>query len=105
MLHRVLADAAKLLDAERIGADDAQLLEIDRRPLEAFRCFDADDRQNPARADDAHTDFDRLRRADRVVHGVDAAVEHRQAVPARTPRARTGELRDTGDDLAAFALG
>src|SRR5215467_6332077 len=41
MLHGVLRDACYLLDAEPVRADDAQLLEVQRRPLEALRRLDA----------------------------------------------------------------
>src|SRR5574338_1400613 len=49
VLDGVLAHAAELLDAEGVGADHAQLLEVQRRPLEALGRLDADDREDAAR--------------------------------------------------------
>jgi RimJ/RimL family protein N-acetyltransferase len=41
VLHRVLGDAADFLDAEAVGADDTQLLEVQRRPLKTLRRLDS----------------------------------------------------------------
>ena len=81
--------ALELLDAEGVRADDGDLLEVERRPLEAPRDLDAGDHDRAARRHDADAHLDRLREADRVVHHVDAAaVEPRHAVPRREHLAR-----------------
>src|SRR5947209_4293807 len=80
-LHRVLAAAIALLDAEGIRADDGDLLKVHRRPLELTRNFDAchdDARTWPGHA---HLHLERFRGTHRVVYHVDATVEHRLAVP------------------------
>ena len=78
------ARALELLDAEGVRADDRDLLEVERRPLEAPRHLDAGDDDRAARRRDADAHLDRLREADRVVDDVDAAaVEPRHAVPRR----------------------
>src|ERR1700687_4252188 len=102
VLHCVLARTPKLFDTEGVRSDHAQLLKVNRRPFESFRGFDADDRENSARAGDADADLDGLRRADRVVDRVDAARQHGQAVPARLPLTRPCELRDGVDDIRAL---
>src|SRR4029453_5871209 len=72
-LHGVTPFALELLDAERVRPDDRDLLEVERRPLEAARHLDAgdDDRAPRRRAPDA--DLDRLRIAPGIVHEVAVA--------------------------------
>src|SRR5262249_5943971 len=81
-LHRVAPPSLELLDAEGVGADDRDLLEVERRPLEApWRLHPGDD-DRAARRGDAEAGLDRARRTDRVVDDVDtAAVEPGKAVP------------------------
>ena len=49
VLERVLAYATDVLDAERVRADDVELLEVQGRPLEALRCLDAADDERASR--------------------------------------------------------
>ena len=89
------------LDAERVRADERDLLEVERRPLEAARRLDAGQRRcAPRRFVDAQPDLERLGLADRVVDDVDAAVQHGQAAP-RAGSLRAGLARATRLDQGA----
>src|SRR5262245_11340185 len=81
-LHRVATTPLDLLDPEGIRADDRDLLEVERRPLEASRCLHARHHDRTPWGDDAEPDFDRRREPDGVVHYVHAAaVQPGGAVP------------------------
>src|SRR5439155_4800558 len=81
-LHRMPPPALELLDAEGIGTDDLDLLEVERRPLEALRAFDTGHDDRSAGCGDADGNLDRLGEANGVVDDADtAAVQPGRAVP------------------------
>ena len=107
VLERVLAHSADLFDAERVRPDHPQLLEVQRRPLEALRRLDSADDQRAARGEQAHRRLDRLRgcprcrRRRRARPGATTACSTARASRARrggrpragAPSARTGAPR------------
>src|SRR5215471_10761902 len=98
-LHRVPAFALELLDSESIRSDDGDLLEVQRRPLEAAWHLDAGDDERTARGGDPDADLDGLRVADGVVDDVDtAAVEPGHPEPGRQ-HLGVGLGTDAGDDV------
>src|SRR5439155_25812636 len=81
-LHRVPPPALELLDAEGIGADDLDLLEVEWGPLEALRALAARHDDRGAGGGDAQGDLHRLGEADGVVDDANAAaVQPGRAVP------------------------
>src|SRR2546423_300143 len=68
VLDGMLADAVDLFDAEGVGTDNPQLLEIDGRPLEAAGRLDAAHNQGAAGVQQSQRRLDRADAADRVVH-------------------------------------
>ncbi len=83
VLDAVAPDAVHLLDAEGVGADPADLLEVERAPLPAAGGMHAALDQRAPGPQHPHLDLERLRLADGVVGHVDAAgVAHGQPVEA-----------------------
>ena len=80
-LHRVLAGALEVLLAEGVRTDQRDLLEVERRPLEAPRDFDAGDDDRTPGSNDADPGLDGLGQPHGVVDHVDAAIEHREPEP------------------------
>ena len=88
VLDAVLAHALDLLDAERVGADPADLLEVERAPLPAAGRVDAALHERAPRLQHPDLDLERLGLADGVVGDVDpAGVAHREAAEALHRRA------------------
>ena len=80
VLDAVLADALDLLDAEGVGADPADLLEVERAPLPPAGRVHAALHERAAGLEHPHLHLEGLRLADGVVGDVDAAgVAHRDA--------------------------
>src|SRR5205823_15119692 len=81
-LHRMPPPALELLDAEGIGADDLDLLEVEWGPLEALRALDARHDDRGAGGGDAQGDLHRPGEAGGVVADADAAaVQPGRSVP------------------------
>src|SRR5207249_2108494 len=80
VLDAVLAEALDLLDAEGVGADPVDLLEVQRAPLPPAGSVHAALHERAPRLEQADADLERLWLAHRVVHDVDArGMGHRQA--------------------------
>src|SRR5205823_12037892 len=98
----VLAAAVDLLHAEGVGPDDADFLEVQRRPLEAAGCAYAGHDQRTSALQHADADLQRVGLADGVVDDVDlTGVAERQALP----RAPQGAARPAGQLLDELEAG
>src|SRR5436190_1038358 len=104
-LHRMAAPPLELLHAEGVRADDRDLLEVERCPLEAAWHLDPGDDDRAPRRGDAEPHLERLGEADGVVHDVEpATVEPGEPVPGgHDLRARLGG--DPLDDVARRCVG
>src|SRR5262249_24284137 len=82
--HGMRAPAGPLLDAEGGRADQVDLLEVVRRPLEAARRVDPRDDDGGAWPGDPHRDLEALRRPDGIVDDAHPAraVQHRETAGA-----------------------
>ena len=81
VLEGVLANPADVLDAEGVGTDDVQLLEIQRGPLEPSGRLDAGDHDIPVGLDASHRGLDRLGSADHVVDDARTVLEPHLSAP------------------------
>src|SRR5580698_8618116 len=97
VLHGMLGHAAHLLDPEAVRADDAQLLEVQRRPLEPLWWLDAGDDKRAAGRQQAQRRLHGLGRADRVVDDGRAVLQPIVLAPRRERRG-THPARDLRDE-------
>src|SRR5205085_1541264 len=85
--------------------DQAHLLEVERRPLEAARCTDAGDHNRASALHDADADLERVGLADGVVDDVDVAgMAEGQALPRAAQDATRPPSQSFDEFEAGFGL-